>query len=338
MRFFKFEDLKVKLMEMFKKAGLTDENARIVIDVIMRATLREVGHHDIYDLPSRFAGLLSGKTKPNPVFSLISKNKGLESYDGDTGLGELACMFITKRAEKLAAEHGLSICTVRNSNHFLASSPYTEAAAEDGFWAYFITRGGPSVAAPGRKEPVIGASPMGFSAPTNKGYPIMFDACVAYLSNGVLNAKIKAGETVPSHWGLDPNGNPTSDPKLIKEGTRTFIGGHKGFGIAIWAELVTGLLSDGQLIDETMPDGTEGRTSHTIICIDAGGLVGKDRLLSRAGEMIDRMTARASGLTVPGQRSAASKKKLLDAGGISLRDDLVERLNKICKQLELPEI
>ena len=247
-------------------------------------------------------------------------------------------MFITKRAEQLAREYGLSICTVRNSGHFLASSPYVEVAVEDGFLAYFITRSPPGIGAPGRKEKVIGSSPMGFAAPTNKGYPIMFDACVAYASNGVLKAKIKAGESVPSYWGLDPDGKPTTDPKLIKEGTRNFIGGHKGFGIAIWAELVTGLLANGQIIDELMPDGTTGRASHSILCIDAAGLIGKERLMNRTGEMIDRMTKRAPGLTVPGQRSSDSKRNLLDKGGMELSDDLVERLNNICKQLELPVI
>jgi LDH2 family malate/lactate/ureidoglycolate dehydrogenase len=179
---------------------------------------------------------------------------------------------------------------------------------------------------------------MGFAAPTDKGYPILFDACVAYASNGVLNAKIKAGEKVPPYWGLDPDGNSTTDPKLIKEGTRSFIGGHKGFGIAIWAELVTGLLSDGQIIDEPMPDGKLGRPSHTILCIDAAGLIGKERLASRTAAMIDRMTMRAPGLTIPGQRSDANKKELLNKGGMELSDDLVERLNSICKQLELPTI
>jgi LDH2 family malate/lactate/ureidoglycolate dehydrogenase len=104
--------------------------------------------------------------------------------------------------------------------------------------------------APGRLETVSGTTPQGFAVPRGEGrYLLLFDACVAYTSFGVLDERIKAGKPIPSHWGLDENGNPTTDPAAVKKGCRQPIGGHKGFGLSILGELLTGILSDGPVID-----------------------------------------------------------------------------------------
>lgn len=286
--------------QLLKAAGLSDEHAGTVADVFMRATYRGVGHHDIYELPGRIDQLLKGKINATPSISRLHKYAALESYDGDNGLGELCGMFIMRRAEKLADEHGIGLCAIRNTNHILASSPYVEAAAQDGYIGYIITRGAPTMGAPGRKEKVIGTSPMGYAVPTSKGFSLMFDACLAYASNGVLAEKAQAGEKVPSHWGLDADGHPTDDPSAMsipKGGTRLPIGGHKGFGLTLLGEILTGLLSEG--------------------------------------ELIDRMEARAPGLIVPGRRSSESRVRILSEGEIELTSQLVDRLNERSAMLDV---
>lgn len=65
----KLNDLQSWLMNTLTGLKMTQENAELVTDTVMRATLRGVGHHDIYDFPGRLNGLLEGKYPPNPVFS-----------------------------------------------------------------------------------------------------------------------------------------------------------------------------------------------------------------------------------------------------------------------------
>ncbi|MCS7460304.1 Ldh family oxidoreductase [Paenibacillus doosanensis] len=325
--------------ELLKAAGLSAEHAGVVADVFMRATYRGVGHHDIYELPGRIDQLLKGGINAKPAIKRLHKYAALENYDGDNGLGELCGMFIMRRAEKLADEHGIGLCAIRNTRHILASSPYVEAAAQDGYIGYIVTRGAPTMGAPGRKEKVIGTSPMGYAVPTDKGYPLMFDACLAYASNGVLSDKAQAGERVPAHWGLDADGNPTDDPaamSLPKGGTRLPIGGHKGFGLTILGEILTGLLSEGQLIDEPQPGtGEVGVPSHTAVCIKADGLLGREGLARRTSELIGRMEARAPGLIVPGKRSSESRVGILSRGGIDVPKGLIDKLNERASLLDV---
>jgi len=320
--------------ELLGKAGLNEENVKIVTDIYMRATYHGVGHHDIHNIPGTLRNLTSGKIKSNPSIVRLHQHGALESYEGDNGLGEYCGAFVMKRAMHLAEKHGISLCSIRNSNHLLACSPYVEMAAENGYIGYIITRGAPTMGAPGRKEKVIGTSPMGYAAPADKDYPIMFDACLSYASFGALDAKMKAGESVPSYWGLNAEGNPSTDPAAIANGTRLPIGGHKGFGLAILGEIITGVLSEGQIIDEPQPGtGEVGKPSHTAICIKADGLMDIDRFKKRISEMKDRMRSRAENLRIPGQRAGEYKEKILQEGSLEFDEEFINELNQWATKL-----
>jgi len=270
---------------------------------------------------------------------MIHKYAALENYEGDNGLGEICGMFVIKRAMQLADEYGIGLCAIRNTNHILASTPYLEVAAENGYIGYIVTRGAPTMGAPGRKEKVIGTSPMGYAVPTDRDYPIMFDACLAYAANSLITEKIRSGESVPSYWGLDADGKPTTDPAAIAKGTRLPIAGHKGFGLTILGEVITGILSEGQIIDEQQPGtGAVGMPSHTAICIKANGLIGQNEFRRRTTEMLDRMESRAVNLQIPGQRSYEKKSGILASMSIDLKDELVANLNEWAKKLGVEPI
>lgn len=325
---------------LLKAVGLPDGDAVIVADVFMRATLRGNDHHDLYELPGRLNQLKAGKVKSKPEITLIHRNKAVENYEGDNGLGELHGVFIAKRSVELAKEFGVGICSVRNSNHILACGPFSEVIAEAGMLGYVLTRGPPTMGAPGRTEKVIGTTPQSYAVPKNDGTVLAFDACLAYTANSLLNIYAKANKPMPPHWCLDKDGKPTTDAKIVmQEGIRQPIGAHKGFGLTILGEILTGVLSEGQIIDEAQPgSGIVGQPSNTAITIDIGGLIGKKTFQNRISEMIDRMKARAKNLVIPNERSTAFKKKALAEGSIEINDSLIQKLNTLCDQYSIPRL
>jgi LDH2 family malate/lactate/ureidoglycolate dehydrogenase len=305
-------------------------------EVFMRATLRGVGHHDISSFPGRLQNLEQKVINPAPSIALISQYEALESYEGDNAPGEVASMFILQRAEHLADQHGIAFCAIRHSNHFLAAAPYVEKAAEDGYVGIFYTRGGPSMSAIGRMEKAISTCPMGFGFPTSLDYPVMMDFCLAYASMGLLDAKIKAGESVPAYWGLDKQGNPSTDPAAIKAGIRAPIGGHKGFGLSMLGEVFTGVLSHGEVIDEPGPLAEKPNpASQAVILIKADGLMPMEQFKARTTAMVERIEARAPGIHIPGQGSYHSKKSFLAENQVDLPPDLVEKLNSWAERLKI---
>ena len=312
---------------------MTESNAETVADTVMRATLRGVGHHDIHDFSGRITGLRDGRFTVNPVFKLIESFGALESWDGDNGLGELVCSFAMERAMCLAGIHGIGLCAIRNSNHYMAAAPYVERASERDFIGMILCKGAPTMGAPGRVDKVIGTLPMGFAIPTDHGYPIMLDACMAYASFGLLKEHMEKGMPVPSHWGFDAEGEPTNDPAAMAQGTRLPIGGHKGFGLAILGEVLTALLSEGCIIDEKdTVNHQPNPTSHTAIAIKADALMDMEQFRQRSGELMDRMCARAPGLHVPGQGSYAKKTQMRSQGYIDLKDTLLDTFDAFCNE------
>jgi LDH2 family malate/lactate/ureidoglycolate dehydrogenase len=327
-------ELKRFLPNLLIAAGMSSDNAAIMADVYLRATARGIGHHDLYDLPGRLKGLYEKRMNPNPDIRLLSQFNAMESYRGDHGPGELCAAFITRRAMVLADAYGIGLCTICDSNHYLASAPYIEMAAEAGYLAMMWTKGSPTLGAPGRTEKVISSAPMGYAAATDEGYNLVHDFCAAYASYGTLQQKSTRGESVPDYWGVDKTGQPTTDPTKLNAGTVAPIGGHKGFGLAILAEILTGVLSQGQVIDEPHPvTGETGVASQTVIVIKPGALMPEAQFSARTSEMIRRMETSAPGLRLPGQRSAKNRRTIKTENKISLEEPLVSSLNEWASKL-----
>lgn len=317
--------------------GVEDEHAEMAADVFRLAMLRGAGHHDLSELPARLKGLESGTINPKPKIALLHISGAMEGYEGDNGLGEVHGMFIAKRALALAKANGVGVCTIRNSNHILACAPYADWMGEQGMLGYVITRGGPTMGAPGRKEQVCGTAPQSYSVMFRDGEALSFDACLAYTSFGELQARKRNDSSIPAYWALDAEGKPTESPDaVLKGGTRLPIGAHKGFGLAILGELLTGILSDGQIIDEEQPGtGRIGAPSHTAICFDVGALIGRDRFASRTEEMIKRMKRRAPGLIVPGERSSRYRREAVSTNTVEADPAVVAAINEYCRRFSL---
>src|SRR5262249_5736545 len=150
--------------DLFRASGLNSADAHIVTDVFVRATLRGVGHHDIYYLPERLAQFSDKQLNPTPTITALQKYHAVEGYDGDNGPGELCSSYVMQRAMDLAAQYGIGLATIRHSNHFLAAAPYVEQAAEQNYLGLIFSRCVPAMSAPGAQHNFIGNNPMGFAA------------------------------------------------------------------------------------------------------------------------------------------------------------------------------
>ncbi len=136
----KIEVLMELLKDKLKAKGLPEDHAKAVADVYVRANYRGVGHHDINDFLSRIKQLEKGQVNHAANLSLRTEFGGLESWDGDNGLGELCAWHVTKRSMALAKEHGIGFATIANSNHFLAAAPYSDIADEEGFMTLIMSK------------------------------------------------------------------------------------------------------------------------------------------------------------------------------------------------------
>ena len=191
---------------------------------------------------------------------------------------------------------------------------------------------------PGVSKTIVGNAPMGFAAETADGSQLLVDICMAYASYGTLNALAARGESVPDYWGADAEGKPTTDPGAIARGGVPYpVGGHKGFALSLFTEILTGVLSGGQLLDEENPlyGSGEGIYSQTAVAIRADGLMPMETYKARVSEITERLRDQAPGIHLPGQGSREKREGFEAAGGIDLKPELVTLLNHWADRLEV---
>lgn len=320
----------------FTACGVPDGDCAAAVDVFMRATLRGVGHHDIYDLPSRISGLRSGKINAAPKYRKLNGFKTMETWDVDRGLGEVVCGFAMERAKKLADEYGIGMCFIRNSNHFLAAAPYVEQAAEEGYIALLLCKGGMNMGTAGRKENCIGSLPLGFAFTSRSEIPVVFDACLAYASHGELRARAAKNEPIEPWWGVDADGQLTTDPAKVLEGTRMPIGGHKGYALSMLGEVLSGVFTGGWIMDRPPAgEAVENHWGHTALVIRPDTMMDIGTFQERTSMLLDRADKLAPGVHIPGQGSHRRKVDMLGKGTIDLEDGLMEKLEDMAARLNI---
>jgi len=333
----KIDRLKKFINTLLNEMDVNEEHSEVISDIYTRATLRGVGHHDIYDLPGRLKRLDAGIINKNPNISLNKGFGSIENYDGDNGLGEVCTSFIMERAQELADSNGISFCSIYNSNHFLSAAPYVEKASELGYFSIAWTSARTVMGWPGSGAKIIGNNPMGDSTPT-KETPICLDISMAYDSVGRLKDKEKKGENLPPLTALDKDGNYTEDPAEALKGSSLPIGGHKGFGLSMLGELLTTVMGNGIMIDEKAKSdlSTYGKNlfDQMVIVIKPDVFMSMDEYKDRVEVLTDFVKSKNSNLRIPGERSYETRKKH-EVEGIDLDKDLINTLNEWADKYKL---
>jgi len=321
--------------QILEAAGLRSADAQKASDIFMRASLRGLGHHDISYLPQRLDWLKNKGVNPRPELRCFNSGAAFENWDGDCGLGELGCRHITERAILLAQDQGLGFATVRRSNHFLAAAPYTELGVEAGCLLIVWSNTDAGMSSPEGIKNFIGNNPMGFGVASGDAAPVTFDSCMAYSSLGNLKALKDSGQTVPSWWGVDAEGGATDDPgRILNGGSVKPLGGHKGFGLALLGEFLTGLLGQGTLFDEVVSVGGINTHNQAVIAFKLDAFGGRSTAEQNVKAMLDRMRAKEAEVRIPGERSFRVSQTMKHEG-ISLSPDTYTAL---CRWSELLQV
>lgn len=290
---------------LLEASGMDAGDALPVADIFVRATLRGLGHHDISYLPGRLDWIRNHGVQARPRFERINQGPAFESWDAGCALGEQACRHALTRAMDVASRSGTGFVTMRRSNHFLAAAPYLEIASEAGFMALVWSNTDAGMSSPEGSQVFIGNNPMGFGIAATGHEAVNFDSCVAYSSLGNLKTMEDRGTPVPSWWGVDRSGSPALDARAILDGGAVRpLGGHKGFGMALMHECLTGLLGQGTTFDQVLPGGGVNTHNQTVLAFHLDSFGGRSAIEDRMGDLVHRMKAREPEVRIPGERSA----------------------------------
>jgi LDH2 family malate/lactate/ureidoglycolate dehydrogenase len=228
---------------IFRRLDLPDDDARLVAETLVISSLRGVDSHGLMRVPVYVARLRHGAVNPRPDIRVVQESAATAIVDGDHGMGQVVARFAMRRAIEQARQAGTAFVLVRNTNHFGAAAFWAELALAEEMIGWTFTNT-PQVVAPwGSREAVIGNNPIAIAAPAAEESPLILDMALSMVAAGKLRYAARRGEPIPDDWALGPDGMPTTDPNQGLAGTLLPAGRHKGSGLSIMFEAMTGLLA-----------------------------------------------------------------------------------------------
>lgn len=227
----------------FKKlveAGLSNETATDVVDVLIHADKTGVHSHGVMRIEHYCHRLNEGGLNKTPNFSIDQISPSVAVFDSDDGMGHSALIAATNHAIELAKETGLGFVSVKNGSHCGALSYFMEQATDKGLIGISMTQTDTCVAPHGGAERFLGTNPISFGFPVENSHPMIVDMATSATAFGKLLHAKETGQQIGENLAIDKEGHMTTDPHQV-ENLLTF-GGHKGSGIALAIDALTGIL------------------------------------------------------------------------------------------------
>ena len=326
--------------DVFASLGMPEADAAYAAGCIVKTNMWGVDSHGVIRMSIYAERLHNGAVNPRPEISVVREFGSLAQMDGGNGLGYIVARESMAKAISLAQAHGVGSVAVRNSNHFGAAALFARQAADAGMIGIAMCDTLPNMAGPGSRVPAVGNNPIAFGVPFFGERPFVFDLSLSQVAGGKLLMAKEKGEKIPLDWAVDKDGNPTDDPVAGFAGSFLPVGGHKGYGLSLVVELLSGVLSGGMFlggVKSMHKSPTEpSRTSHHLLAINPLAVMDKDEWSSRVRALRDEIKAvpmrnEGTALVFPGEiEDACEKKRMVE--GIPLPRSVYEDLVKVATQ------
>ncbi|NLS14205.1 Ldh family oxidoreductase [Vibrio sp. SM6] len=222
------------------EAGLDNKTAQEVTDVLVHADKTGVHSHGTMRVEHYCTRLKSGGLNKQAKFTFEQVSPSVAILDSDDGMGHSALIAATQRGIDMARDSGLGFVSVKNTSHCGALSYFMEQATSEGMIAIGMTQTDTCVAPHGGAERFLGTNPIAFGFPVEGGEPMIVDMATSATAFGKLLHAKETGQQIGEGLAIDKDGNETTDPHKV-ENLLPF-GAHKGSGIALAIDALTGVL------------------------------------------------------------------------------------------------
>jgi len=340
--------------EALKKLGVPAGDARTTTDVLVTADLRGIESHGVARLGRYVAGLKKGFMRPTDQSRIIKETKATALVDGGQSLGQVVGRKGMDLAIKKARDTAVGVVAVRNSNHYGIAGYYSLMALEHNLVGVSTTNAGPLVVPTFGRTAILGTNPISLAAPALKEKAFVLDMATSTVPRGKVEVYNRLGKPMPHGWAVDETGRSSTDPKRVLNalanrlgggllplgGEGEDLGGHKGYGLALMVDVLSGVLSGAATGLQVYADEQRPNVGHFFMALDPAAFRPLDefrRDMDRlARELKDSPKAHGQDrIYVHGEKSFARMEKYRQEG-IPLDPKVVENLKKIGADLGVP--
>jgi len=208
----------------------------------------------LYYLESYCQQLRTGRVKGNVSPVVSAPRAATILVDAQYGFAQPAFTYGLVPALDAARKFGTATLAIGHAHTCTSLGYFTEQVARAGFICFGLTNASPIVAPPGGKTRVIGTNPIAFSVPDGQGGLVMqFDQSTTTVALGKITMAKAAGTSIPEGWAVDKDGNPTTDPEAALTGSLVSMGGYKGWGLGLMAEILAAGMTGSTLSQDVKP-------------------------------------------------------------------------------------
>ena len=259
--------------QVFERLDVSEDDARIAADVLVSADLRGVDSHGVARLRRYVGGIRNGFMVPRPDVRVINETATTALIDAGAGLGHPVSYRAMQLAIGKALEYGSGFVSVRMSNHFGIAGYYAMMALEYDCIGVALTNAGRLAVPTFGRESMLGTNPIAVAAPAGEAYPFVLDMATSTVPMGKLEVYNRLEKPMPLGWATDETGTPITDAgramRLARKregggllplgGAGELLSGHKGYGLALMVEILTGVLAGAAyselIASEAAPEG-----------------------------------------------------------------------------------
>jgi len=338
-------DLRTFVEQVYQTVGASKEYAQISAEVIVEANLCGVDSHGVRMLPGFVTLVRNGKIKPQARIQVIRETPVIAHLDANLAPGHVVSVQSMKMAVKKAKTSGIGFVLVRNSTHWGRAAYYPVLAAREGCAGICFVNTESNMPYWGTRAPRIGNNPLSIGVPRASGEPVVLDMAMSQAAFFKIVLYNREGKKVPLGWGVDEQGRPTDDPATILKSKRLVpTGQHKGSGLALMTDILTGILSGGMFCGELLGEakGMPHSTGYAqaFMAIDIAFFLSLEAFQRRVDELVAYVKGGppAEGLSeihIPGERSWRER-ALREKVGIPLDEITLGELRTLADQLGIP--
>lgn len=246
-------------VDLFIDAGLSTDDARLAVDVLLTANLRGVDTHGVANmLPGYLSALRDGRARADADIAVVRETPGTATIDGNQALGVVATPKAMRIAIAKAADVGIAAVSIGNSRHLAMASYHAMMALEHDMIGVCTSASGPYVVPTFAREPRLGTNPIAVAVPCGDKPAYVFDAATSAIPGNRVNIAYHKGEQLPAGVLAAADGSPILEPvdapatykglKLLPLGSSRATGSHKGTGLATIVEILGTMLSGSELM------------------------------------------------------------------------------------------
>ena len=321
---------------IFAALGATDDEAGAMADVLTEADLRGHGSHGLVRVPLSVGLLRGGQLQVRARPRIVQERVAAALMDGDRALGPYAASVAAREAIARARGSGAAAVALYNSGHIALAGYFVELAAQEDLIGILFGKSEAMVHPHGGAQPIVGTNPISIAIPTD-GDPLLLDMATSATSSGKLREAAAAGRRIPEGWAIDASGAPTTDPEAAMRGALSPVGGAKGYGLALAAELLAGVLTGAGAGPIHSASGWRQLWGTLLIVVDPSAFTDVAAFKAAVSAYLaqvksSRLAPGFAEILIPGERSYRTRRERL-ASGVTIADGVWSQVAQLARDL-----